>query len=162
VSAAIPYQIYMGIAQRFRTSLPSPVHNSGHRVHVEIKSRLRRELGYGVCKNVENMLTRCPLGALPLRLHREGPAEEPTTTEMSEAATIQPVPRKRTAALTSAALGVVFGDIGTSPLYTVKECFSDFTGLSPTHDNVLGILSLIMGADHRRHLEIYRRGDARR
>src|SRR5471032_2023272 len=54
-----------------------------------------------------------------------------------------PVARKRTAALTLAALGVVFGDIGTSPLYTVKECFSDFTGLSPTHDNVLGILSLI-------------------
>ena len=47
---------------------------------------------------------------------------------MSEAATIQPVGRKRTAALTLAALGVVFGDIGTSPLYTVKECFSDFTG----------------------------------
>src|SRR5258708_35994373 len=62
---------------------------------------------------------------------------------MSEAATIQPVARKRTAALTLAALGVVFGDIGTSPLYTVKEFFSDFTGLSPTHDNVLGILSLI-------------------
>jgi KUP system potassium uptake protein len=39
---------------------------------------------------------------------------------MSEAATIQPVGRKRTAALTLAALGVVFGDIGTSPLYTVK------------------------------------------
>src|SRR3979411_1374566 len=55
----------------------------------------------------------------------------------------QPVARKRTAALTLAALGVVFGDIGTSPLYTVKEFFSDFTGLAPTHDNVLGILSLI-------------------
>src|ERR1700716_3782956 len=58
----------------------------------------------------------------------------------------QPVARKRTAALTLAALGVVFGDIGTSPLYTVKECFSDFTGLSPTQDNVLGILSLITWA----------------
>ena len=65
---------------------------------------------------------------------------------MSEAATIQPVARKRTAALTLAALGVVFGDIGTSPLYTVKECFSEFTGLSPTQDNVLGILSLITWA----------------
>ena len=42
--------------------------------------------------------------------------------------------------MTLAALGVVFGDIGTSPLYTVKECFSEFTGLQPTHDNVLGIL----------------------
>src|SRR5262245_47359336 len=55
----------------------------------------------------------------------------------------QPADRKRTAALTLAALGVVFGDIGTSPLYTVKECFSEFTGLEPTHENVLGILSLI-------------------
>src|SRR3979409_1159837 len=62
---------------------------------------------------------------------------------MTGDAITQPVARKRTAALTLAALGVVFGDIGTSPLYTVKECFSDFTGLSPTHDNVLGILSLI-------------------
>jgi KUP system potassium uptake protein len=62
---------------------------------------------------------------------------------MTGVAITQPVGRKRTAALTLAALGVVFGDIGTSPLYTVKECFSDFTGLSPTHDNVLGILSLI-------------------
>ena len=65
---------------------------------------------------------------------------------MSGDALIQPVARKRTAALTLAALGVVFGDIGTSPLYTVKECFSEFTGLSPTHDNVLGILSLITWA----------------
>jgi len=62
---------------------------------------------------------------------------------MTGAAITQPVGRSRTAALTLAALGVVFGDIGTSPLYTVGECFSEFTGLSPTHDNVLGILSMI-------------------
>src|SRR6267154_3604140 len=65
---------------------------------------------------------------------------------MTGDAITQPVARKRTAALTLAALGVVFGDIGTSPLYTVKECFSDFTGLKPTPDNVLGILSLITWA----------------
>jgi KUP system potassium uptake protein len=53
------------------------------------------------------------------------------------------IARKRTAALTLAALGVVFGDIGTSPLYTVKECFSEFTGITPTPFNVLGILSMI-------------------
>ena len=52
----------------------------------------------------------------------------------------------RTAKLTVAALGVVFGDIGTSPLYTVKECFSDFTGLKPVPDDVFGILSLITWA----------------
>ncbi len=52
-------------------------------------------------------------------------------------------PKGRTAALTLAALGVVYGDIGTSPLYTVKECFGEFVGLKPTPENVLGILSLI-------------------
>jgi KUP system potassium uptake protein len=50
------------------------------------------------------------------------------------------------AGLTLAALGVVFGDIGTSPLYTVKECFSEFTGLRPVHEDILGILSLITWA----------------
>src|SRR5215470_10641926 len=57
-----------------------------------------------------------------------------------------PAGRRRTAALTLSALGVVFGDIGTSPLYTVKECFSEFTGIKPTPDNVLGMLSLITWA----------------
>src|SRR5882724_3629912 len=65
---------------------------------------------------------------------------------MSGAATTQSVSPKHSARLTLAALGVVFGDIGTSPLYTVKECFSEFTGIAPTHDNVLGILSLITWA----------------
>jgi KUP system potassium uptake protein len=65
---------------------------------------------------------------------------------MSADATTLSTGRKRSAGLTLAALGVVFGDIGTSPLYTVKECFSEFTGIAPTHDNVLGILSLITWA----------------
>ena len=46
-------------------------------------------------------------------------------------------------ALSLGALGVVFGDIGTSPLYTLKECFSAHTHLTPTVANVTGILSLI-------------------
>lgn len=41
------------------------------------------------------------------------------------------------------ALGVVFGDIGTSPLYAIKECFNPAYGIPLNHDNVLGILSLI-------------------
>lgn len=41
------------------------------------------------------------------------------------------------------ALGVVFGDIGTSPLYTIKECFSPAHGVPPTLANVLGVLSLV-------------------
>jgi len=38
---------------------------------------------------------------------------------------------------------VVFGDIGTSPLYALKECFGGEYGLVPTPENVIGILSLI-------------------
>ena len=57
-----------------------------------------------------------------------------------------PAGRTRTATLTLAALGVVFGDIGTSPRYTVQTCFSDYTGLKPTPENVLGMLSLITWA----------------
>jgi KUP system potassium uptake protein len=48
--------------------------------------------------------------------------------------------------LAVAALGIVFGDIGTSPLYTLKACF-DFSGASPTHvSDVLGIASLLIYA----------------
>ena len=46
------------------------------------------------------------------------------------------------AALTLGALGVVYGDIGTSPLYALKQVFA-ISALPVTHDNVLGILSLI-------------------
>lgn len=46
-------------------------------------------------------------------------------------------------ALTIAAIGVVYGDIGTSPLYALKECFSPHYGLTPGRPEVLGILSLI-------------------
>ena len=41
------------------------------------------------------------------------------------------------------ALGVVFGDIGTSPLYAIKECVDGSHGVPPTHENVLGVLSLV-------------------
>ena len=46
-------------------------------------------------------------------------------------------------ALALGAVGVVFGDIGTSPLYTLKETFNGAHGIVPSHDNVLGILSLV-------------------
>jgi KUP system potassium uptake protein len=45
--------------------------------------------------------------------------------------------------LTIAALGVVFGDIGTSPLYAMKEVFGGAHDLAPDTDRVYGILSLI-------------------
>ena len=42
------------------------------------------------------------------------------------------------------AIGVVFGDIGTSPLYTIRECLKGGTHELPiTPDNIYGILSLI-------------------
>src|SRR5687768_10816763 len=46
--------------------------------------------------------------------------------------------------LTLTAVGVVYGDIGTSPLYTIRECFFGSHSVPPTHDNVLGVLSLII------------------
>src|SRR5436853_1609504 len=54
--------------------------------------------------------------------------------------------RTSQAALTLLALGVVFGDIGTSPLYAVKETFSPDHGIELTHANILGGLSTIFWA----------------
>jgi KUP system potassium uptake protein len=48
-----------------------------------------------------------------------------------------------TLALPLAATGVVFGDIGTSPLYALRACFSDVAGVTVDAPSVLGILSLI-------------------
>ena len=45
--------------------------------------------------------------------------------------------------LALAALGIIYGDIGTSPLYTIKECFTGTHGIAPTPANVLGILSMV-------------------
>ena len=66
-------------------------------------------------------------------LHRAHGADEPPTG-------------KRLGILTLTALGVVYGDIGTSPLYALKECFSPLYGLRPTQENVFGILSLVVWA----------------
>lgn len=67
-------------------------------------------------------------------------AAAPETTEA------QPPGRKRIAALSLAALGIVFGDIGTSPIYALRECFYGPHGIEPTPSNVLGVLSLIVWA----------------
>ncbi len=50
----------------------------------------------------------------------------------------------RLAGLTLAALGVVYGDIGTSPLYALRECFGEHHKMAVTPANVLGILSLFV------------------
>src|SRR5215211_377425 len=46
--------------------------------------------------------------------------------------------------LTLTAIGVVYGDIGTSPLYALRECFFGSHSVPVTHENVLGVLSLII------------------
>jgi KUP system potassium uptake protein len=50
------------------------------------------------------------------------------------------------AALTLGALGVVFGDIGTSPLYAMKESFSGVHELKPDQGSIFGVISLIFWA----------------
>ncbi|MCE5334138.1 MAG: potassium transporter Kup [Desulfobacteraceae bacterium] len=49
----------------------------------------------------------------------------------------------KTLALTLGALGVVYGDVGTSPLYAVKECFHGMHAIAVSHQNVMGVLSLV-------------------
>jgi KUP system potassium uptake protein len=50
------------------------------------------------------------------------------------------------AKLALGALGVVYGDIGTSPLYAIRECVTLPHGVAPTPDNVFGVLSLVFWA----------------
>ena len=56
----------------------------------------------------------------------------------------KPATGRYLAVLTVSALGVVYGDIGTSPLYALRECFGGSHHLPPRPENVLGILSLII------------------
>ncbi len=56
-------------------------------------------------------------------------------------------PRGRYLAILSlTALGIVYGDIGTSPLYAMRECFHGPHAIEPTPANILGVLSLIFWA----------------
>jgi KUP system potassium uptake protein len=54
--------------------------------------------------------------------------------------------QQRLAPLMLGAIGVVYGDIGTSPLYTLRTAFTGDNGLPLTHDHVLGVLSTIFWA----------------
>lgn len=51
--------------------------------------------------------------------------------------------RRRFLQLSLAALGVVFGDIATSPIYAIRECFHGDYGISVSQENIFGVLSLI-------------------
>jgi KUP system potassium uptake protein len=52
--------------------------------------------------------------------------------------------RSRKAALLIGSLGVVYGDIGTSPLYALRECFNGEHGVAPTAAHAFGVVSLII------------------
>jgi len=52
--------------------------------------------------------------------------------------------RRKLLPITLTALGVVYGDIGTSPLYALRECFFGSHSVPVSHANVLGVLSLII------------------
>src|SRR5262249_24427397 len=54
--------------------------------------------------------------------------------------------RSRMAPLVIGAIGVVYGDIGTSPLYTLRQCFTGMHRLDLSPENILGILSIIFWA----------------
>jgi KUP system potassium uptake protein len=56
----------------------------------------------------------------------------------------QAVNTRKLSTLTLTALGIVYGDIGTSPLYALRMCFDESHGMAVSRGNVLGVLSLII------------------
>jgi KUP system potassium uptake protein len=74
-------------------------------------------------------------------LNRELPALPPAARDDGH-----PGPDRRVLLLSLSALGIVYGDIGTSPIYALRECFHGSHPFPPTPDNVLGVLSLIFWA----------------
>ncbi|HSM96003.1 MAG TPA: KUP/HAK/KT family potassium transporter, partial [Rhizomicrobium sp.] len=71
----------------------------------------------------------------------EGDPQRPPTAHVAPT-----TDRKRNWLLMLGALGVVFGDIGTSPLYAMRETVLATGGRFPRHDDTLGALSLIIWA----------------
>ncbi|MFN8465279.1 MAG: potassium transporter Kup [Caldilineaceae bacterium] len=70
-------------------------------------------------------------------------ARQAATRAHSSTHADRPARGKALALLAVGALGIVYGDIGTSPLYALRECFSGHYAIEATPDNVLGVLSLI-------------------
>jgi KUP system potassium uptake protein len=69
--------------------------------------------------------------------------QDSSSVATSEAGTEK---HKVTLPLLVGAIGVVYGDIGTSPLYALKECFTGSHPLPPDSDHILGVLSLVFWA----------------
>ncbi len=91
---------------------------------------------------------------------RLSPPQAAPITDTSDHSPSESKGLKRTLILALGALGVVYGDIGTSPLYTVKECFHGPHAMAITPDNILGVMSLIFWSltmvviDQVRHLHL--------
>src|SRR5205085_11230113 len=66
--------------------------------------------------------------------------------QLAANASEQPERRQNTAALALLALGIVYGDIGTSPLYAAKETFNPEHGIALTAENIIGGVSAIVWA----------------
>ncbi len=98
-------------------------------------------------------------GSAPVAGHEHMSTQEPISASFAPSgASASPAPfiepgatqpthgANRLLPLALAALGVVYGDIGTSPLYAIKECFHGLHALPVTPTNILGVLSLVFWA----------------
>ncbi len=75
------------------------------------------------------------------------PSRDPAAVPASAGGSSRKLPQQHgLGALTLAAIGVVYGDIGTSPLYTVKEIFLPATGVELNSANLIGAVSVIFWA----------------
>jgi KUP system potassium uptake protein len=72
------------------------------------------------------------------------PAVPETAPPTPVAPEMAPDHKKRLLILCLASLGIVYGDIGTSPLYALRECFFGTHAIPPSPANVVGVLSLIL------------------
>jgi len=63
---------------------------------------------------------------------------------MSDSSSTNPPQGKRLLVLCLTGIGIVFGDIGTSPIYALREALHSAHGVAPSPSNVLGVLSLIL------------------
>ncbi len=74
------------------------------------------------------------------------PSRGPIAGGLPPSSPSESLTRRATLTMALAALGVVFGDIGTSPLYAMQACFDAETGIPPTTANVFGVTSCIFWA----------------
>ena len=79
---------------------------------------------------------RCAMPTSPLSAGHNTQTDSPVSLSSTH-------DNHKTSSLALAALGIIYGDIGTSPLYTIKECFSGKHGVAVVPANVTGIMSMV-------------------